>query len=144
MKNQGQKRPPKEMLEKFASNLKDYSEKTGLSNQAIGEKIGVSDVAVGNYINGISLPRIDIGYEISKLTSLTMEELLTSKDQTLIKEPVEPTNHSLTTELIDILKNDRERLIADKERLQKVIDELKDENRSLKGVREGEERRSVR
>ncbi|MBO0794051.1 MAG: helix-turn-helix domain-containing protein [Ktedonobacteraceae bacterium] len=60
--------------EGFASQLRLYRERAGLSQRALGEKVGVSDATIGYWENGVNRPQLRRMFQLADALSLTHEE----------------------------------------------------------------------
>ena len=78
----GKQKPDPTLTKIFSANLKSCIK----TNEALANKVDVSPQAVADYVNGISIPRGDILYKISKELNKSMEWLLTGDNIEVVDE----------------------------------------------------------
>lgn len=59
----------------MVNRLKEFREKTGLTQKEVGEKVGVSRQAINAIETGKFDPSIWLAYDLSKLFNIRIEEL---------------------------------------------------------------------
>lgn len=63
-------------MEKFAENLKKYRNNKNVSQEALAKSAGVHSTHLSRYERGLSLPSLEIAYNIAKALDVSIDELV--------------------------------------------------------------------
>ena len=64
------------MKRRAYSNLSQYFEKTGDTQQAFAERVGVAQSHISRILNGVAEPSLDLALQIADLANIPVESLL--------------------------------------------------------------------
>ena len=60
---------------KIAENLKKFREEQGISQRELARRVGVNQTMIAHIENGLRIPSLAVGFEISKALDVSLDEL---------------------------------------------------------------------
>ena len=73
--------PRKELVRRFATNVKKYRIQQGYTQLDIAAKVGLSERFIRYVESGEQVPKVDIAYQLAEALSTTLDELFADSDR---------------------------------------------------------------